>query len=113
MGKEYRCWEELFPDTLGVIFHTMPLWEVLTVVSRVCKPWERVVAHPHFAPAVRTGRSPLRRGSSSQRTGAGVGMARGPSWRVEQRGRRRDGRLPRPAAAHECSSELGSCGSDK
>ena len=43
-GKEYRCWEELLPDALGLIFRNLPLQEVLTVVPRVCKSWGRVVA---------------------------------------------------------------------
>ena len=36
-GKEYRCWEELLPDALGLIFRNLPLQEVLTVLPRVCK----------------------------------------------------------------------------
>ncbi|XP_066332544.1 uncharacterized protein [Miscanthus floridulus] len=34
-GKEYRCWEELLPDALGLIFRNLPLQEVLTVVPRL------------------------------------------------------------------------------
>nr|ACL53531.1 unknown [Zea mays] len=46
-GKEYRCWEELLPDALGLIFRNLPLQEVLTVLPRVCKSWGRVVAGPY------------------------------------------------------------------
>ncbi|XP_062220317.1 F-box protein FBW2-like isoform X2 [Phragmites australis] len=46
-AKEYRCWEELFPDALGLIFRNLPLQEVLTVLPRVCKSWGRVVAGPY------------------------------------------------------------------
>lgn len=49
MGEcsEYRCWEELLPDALGLIFCNLPLKEVLTVVPLVCKSWSRVVAGPY------------------------------------------------------------------
>lgn len=48
MGEsEYRCWEELLPDALGLVFRNLPLQEVLTVVPRVCKSWGRVVAGPY------------------------------------------------------------------
>uniref|UniRef100_A0A0E0CRQ8 F-box domain-containing protein n=2 Tax=Oryza meridionalis TaxID=40149 RepID=A0A0E0CRQ8_9ORYZ len=46
-GGEYRCWEELLPDALGLVFRNLPLREVLTVVPRVCKSWSRVVAGPY------------------------------------------------------------------
>lgn len=46
-GSEYRCWEELLPDALGLVFRNLPLQEVLTVVPRVCKSWGRVVAGPY------------------------------------------------------------------
>nr|CAB3448052.1 unnamed protein product [Digitaria exilis]CAB3504511.1 unnamed protein product [Digitaria exilis] len=46
-GVEYRCWEELLPDALGLIFRNLPLQEVLTVLPRVCKSWGRVVAGPY------------------------------------------------------------------
>jgi hypothetical protein len=45
--KEYRCWEELLPDALGLIFRNLPLQEVLTVLPWVCKSWGRVVAGPY------------------------------------------------------------------
>lgn len=44
---EYRCWEELLPDALGLVFRKLPLREVLTVVPRVCKSWGRVVSGPY------------------------------------------------------------------
>lgn len=49
MGEcnEYRCWEELLPDALGLIFRNLSLQEVLTVVPRVCKSWSRVVSGPY------------------------------------------------------------------
>uniref|UniRef100_A0A453PMK3 F-box domain-containing protein n=1 Tax=Aegilops tauschii subsp. strangulata TaxID=200361 RepID=A0A453PMK3_AEGTS len=48
MGEsEYRCWEELLPDALELVFRNLPLQEVLTVVPRVCKSWGRVVAGPY------------------------------------------------------------------
>jgi len=46
-SEEYRCWEELLPDALGLIFRNLPLQEVLTVLPRVCKSWGRVVAGPY------------------------------------------------------------------
>ncbi|KQK20878.1 hypothetical protein BRADI_1g57260v3 [Brachypodium distachyon] len=45
--NEYRCWEELLPDALGLIFRNLSLQEVLTVVPRVCKSWNRVVSGPY------------------------------------------------------------------
>ncbi|CAN6479997.1 unnamed protein product [Victoria cruziana] len=42
-----RCWEELLPDALGLIFRKLPLQETLTVVPRVCKSWGKVVAGPY------------------------------------------------------------------
>uniref|UniRef100_A0ACD5ZL56 Uncharacterized protein n=5 Tax=Avena sativa TaxID=4498 RepID=A0ACD5ZL56_AVESA len=45
--SEYRCWEELLPDALGLIFRNLSLQEMLTVVPRVCKSWSRVVSGPY------------------------------------------------------------------
>ncbi|KAG8076824.1 hypothetical protein GUJ93_ZPchr0006g42936 [Zizania palustris] len=45
--SEHRCWDELLPDALGLIFRNLSLKEVLTVVPRVCKSWSRVVAGPY------------------------------------------------------------------
>ncbi|XP_052158717.1 F-box protein FBW2-like [Oryza glaberrima] len=49
MGEcsEHRCWDELLPDALGLIFRKLSLKDVLTVVPRVCKSWGRVVAGPY------------------------------------------------------------------
>lgn len=40
---EFRQWDELIPDALGLIFSHLPLQEILTVVPRVCKAWNRAV----------------------------------------------------------------------
>ncbi|KAJ6930432.1 F-box protein FBW2-like [Populus alba x Populus x berolinensis] len=40
-GDEYRHWDELIPDALGLIFSNLSLQEILTVVPRVCKSWSR------------------------------------------------------------------------
>ncbi|KAL6227732.1 hypothetical protein ACLB2K_001689 [Fragaria x ananassa] len=44
---EFRNWEELIPDALGLIFKNLTLDETLTVIPRVCKFWGRVVAGPY------------------------------------------------------------------
>lgn len=44
---EFRSWEELIPDALGLIFRNLPLQEILTVVPRVCKSWSRAVSGPY------------------------------------------------------------------
>ncbi|XP_010538934.1 PREDICTED: F-box protein FBW2-like [Tarenaya hassleriana] len=44
---EFRHWDELIPDALGLIFGHLPLEEVLTVVPRVCKAWNRAVTGPY------------------------------------------------------------------
>lgn len=46
-GSEYRCWDELIPDALGLIFRKLSLQEILTVVPRVCKSWGRAVSGPY------------------------------------------------------------------
>ncbi|EEF48533.1 F-box protein FBW2 [Ricinus communis] len=46
-GSEYRCWDELIPDALGLIFRNLSLQEILTVVPRVCKSWNRAVSGPY------------------------------------------------------------------
>ncbi|XP_021605006.1 F-box protein FBW2 isoform X2 [Manihot esculenta] len=46
-GSEYRCWDELIPDALGLIFRNLSLQETLTVVPRVCKSWSRAVSGPY------------------------------------------------------------------
>ncbi|XP_010543889.1 PREDICTED: F-box protein FBW2-like [Tarenaya hassleriana] len=45
--SEFRHWDELIPDALGLIFRNLPLQEVLTVVPRVCKAWNRAVNGPY------------------------------------------------------------------
>jgi hypothetical protein len=45
--SEQRCWEDLLPDALGLIFRNLSLQEMLTVVPRVCKSWSRVVSGPY------------------------------------------------------------------
>ncbi|XP_062006772.1 F-box protein FBW2-like [Rosa rugosa] len=45
--SEFRNWDELIPDALGLIFKNLTLEETLTVIPRVCKSWGRVVAGPY------------------------------------------------------------------
>ncbi|GAB4848708.1 hypothetical protein Ancab_003435 [Ancistrocladus abbreviatus] len=44
---DFRQWDELIPDTLGLIFRKLPLAEILNVIPRVCKSWARVVKGPY------------------------------------------------------------------
>ncbi|KAK6150393.1 hypothetical protein DH2020_015325 [Rehmannia glutinosa] len=44
---EFRKWDELIPDALGLIFKNLSLLEVLTVVPRVCKSWGKAVMGPY------------------------------------------------------------------
>ncbi|XAR62143.1 hypothetical protein NMG60_11016779 [Bertholletia excelsa] len=44
---EFRGWDELIPDALGIIFRNLSLQEILTVVPRVCKSWRKVVKGPY------------------------------------------------------------------
>lgn len=46
-GCDVRCWDELIPDALGLIFKNLPLQDVLTVIPRVCKSWQRAVLGPY------------------------------------------------------------------
>lgn len=46
-GGEYRSWDELLPDALGMIFSNLSLEEILTVVPRVCKSWATAVKGPY------------------------------------------------------------------
>lgn len=46
-GCEFRQWDELLPDALGLIFRNLSLQEVLTVVPRVCKSWGKAVKGPY------------------------------------------------------------------
>ncbi|KAL6523673.1 hypothetical protein OROGR_017276 [Orobanche gracilis] len=42
----YRKWDELIPDALGIIFKNLSFLEVLTIVPSVCKSWGKVVMGP-------------------------------------------------------------------
>ncbi|GMI98054.1 SKP1/ASK-Interacting protein 18, F-BOX WITH WD-40 2 [Hibiscus trionum] len=46
-NDDFRCWDELIPDALGLIFRNLSLQEILTVVPSVCKSWRRVVTGPY------------------------------------------------------------------
>ncbi|KAF8411434.1 hypothetical protein HHK36_003983 [Tetracentron sinense] len=46
-GDDSRCWDELIPDALGLIFSNLSLQEILTVVPRVCKSWGKAVKGPY------------------------------------------------------------------
>nr|GMD95608.1 F-box protein FBW2 [Ipomoea batatas] len=41
-GCNVRCWDELIPDALGLIFKNLPLQDVLIIVILgVCKSWQK------------------------------------------------------------------------
>ncbi|GMY11388.1 F-box protein FBW2-like [Fagus crenata] len=44
---EFRRWDELIPDALGLIFKNLSLQEILTVIPRVCKSWGKAVKGPY------------------------------------------------------------------
>ncbi|KAK9670436.1 hypothetical protein RND81_13G202000 [Saponaria officinalis] len=44
---DHRPWDELMPDTLGLIFKNLPLDEILNVVPSVCKSWANAVRGPY------------------------------------------------------------------
>jgi len=44
---DYRPWDELIPDVLGLIFSKLCLQDRLTVVPRICKSWNKVVLGPY------------------------------------------------------------------
>ncbi|OMO94476.1 hypothetical protein CCACVL1_05984 [Corchorus capsularis] len=44
---DFRRWDELIPDALGLIFSHLSLQEVLTVVPSVCKSWRKAVTGPY------------------------------------------------------------------
>ncbi|XP_042475905.1 F-box protein FBW2-like [Macadamia integrifolia] len=46
-GGEIRCWDELIPDALGLIFSKLSLKEKLTVIPRICKPWSKALMGPY------------------------------------------------------------------
>ncbi|KAI4337677.1 hypothetical protein L6164_016061 [Bauhinia variegata] len=45
--SDFRSWDELIPDALGLIFGNLPLQEKLTVIPRVCKSWAKAVTEPY------------------------------------------------------------------
>ncbi|KAL3630193.1 hypothetical protein CASFOL_023177 [Castilleja foliolosa] len=45
--EDFRKWDELIPDALGLIFKNLSLLEVLTVVPIVCKSWRKAVMGPY------------------------------------------------------------------
>lgn len=49
MGEacDFRSWDELIPDALGVIFTNLSLQERVTVIPRVCKSWAKAVTGPY------------------------------------------------------------------
>ncbi|WOK92181.1 F-box protein FBW2 [Canna indica] len=46
-GSEVRAWGDLTPDALGLIFRSLPLEDILTVIPTVCKSWGRAVSGPY------------------------------------------------------------------
>lgn len=46
-GGDFRQWDELIPDALGLIFSKLSLQEILTVIPRVCKSWGKAVMGPY------------------------------------------------------------------
>uniref|UniRef100_A0A5B7A0Y9 F-box protein FBW2 n=1 Tax=Davidia involucrata TaxID=16924 RepID=A0A5B7A0Y9_DAVIN len=46
-GCNFRHWDELIPDALGLIFRNLSLEEMLTVIPRVCKSWGNAVMGPY------------------------------------------------------------------
>ncbi|KAB2076426.1 hypothetical protein ERO13_A06G034575v2 [Gossypium hirsutum] len=41
--NEFRRWDQLPPDVLGLIFINLSLQELLTVIPPVCKSWSKAV----------------------------------------------------------------------
>lgn len=46
-GGEFRPWDELIPDALGLVFSHLPLRDKVTAIPRVCKSWGKVVTGPY------------------------------------------------------------------
>ena len=46
-NSDFRSWDELIPDALGVIFTNLSLQERVTVIPRVCKSWAKAVTGPY------------------------------------------------------------------
>lgn len=47
VASDYRCWDELIPDALGLIFKNLSLQEILLVIPSVCKSWRVAVCGPY------------------------------------------------------------------
>lgn len=47
VSSDIRAWDELIPDTLGLIFTKLSLCERFTVIPRVCKSWASAVNGPY------------------------------------------------------------------
>ena len=45
--SNFRHWDELIPDALGLIFSNLSLKEVLTVIPSVSKSWKKAVTGPN------------------------------------------------------------------
>ncbi|TYI75934.1 hypothetical protein E1A91_D06G041300v1 [Gossypium mustelinum] len=45
--SEFRHWDQLPPDVLGLIFANLSLQELLTVIPCVCKSWSEAVTGPY------------------------------------------------------------------
>ncbi|XP_061988042.1 F-box protein FBW2-like [Rosa rugosa] len=46
-ASDFRQWDELIPDALGLIFKNLSLKELLTVIPMVCKSWGKAVMGPY------------------------------------------------------------------
>lgn len=47
VGTDFRHWDELIPDALGLIFSNLTLQDLLTVIPRVCQSWSKAVMGPY------------------------------------------------------------------
>ncbi|KAL8159293.1 hypothetical protein V2J09_000830 [Rumex salicifolius] len=45
--SDFRHWDELIPDALGLIFKNLQLQEMIQVIPRVCKSWAKAVEGPY------------------------------------------------------------------
>ncbi|KMZ56342.1 F-box protein-like [Zostera marina] len=45
--EESKGWEEMIPDALELIFKSLSLQEILTVIPGVCKSWKKAVTGPY------------------------------------------------------------------
>ena len=46
-ASDFHSWDELVPDTLGIIFANLSLKERLTVIPGVCKSWTKAINGPY------------------------------------------------------------------